>query len=101
MATTPLNVIGRALHEATLPSEIPRDLADIYLMLSSLIDLLRTLGSLSQRLGESLAALPGTMDGLRIDNLGEPKEPEMVRNSAAGELNATTIALGQAEAAAR
>lgn len=100
MTVSSLDSIADSLREATHPGQIPRDVSGIYPSLGAVVDMIRTLQSATNRFSEAVSALPGIVDGLRIDNIGDPIAPEQIRDAAANELADATLALDRAQAAA-
>lgn len=62
--------------------------------------MIATLHSATGRISEAVTVLPGIVDGLRIDNIGDPVAPGQIRDAAVGELAHAAAVLDQAQAAA-
>lgn len=100
MTATQLDSVANSMREAMHPGQILRDVSGLYPSLGAVVDMIRTLYSGTSHLSEAVSALPGIVDGLRIDNIGNPVAPEQIRDAAAGELTHAALALDQAQAAA-
>lgn len=64
----------------------PRGIEDTYAALGDLDELMIVLAAYTRRLAESVRRLPDIVDGLRIDDMSEPIEPERARDMAADHL---------------
>lgn len=100
MTAAPLGAVADSLLEAMHPGRLPRDVSGVYPTSAPSSTGSALCKGPQPRLSEAISALPGIVDGLRTDNIGDPVVPEQICDDPASELAHAALALDQSQAAA-